>query len=66
MHELCELHNIFKQNFLMFQFIKLAKILFFGFTFKLYKIIHFQSQNMGEKVVLPPNKLKHFLFFSKA
>ena len=30
MCELCELHNIFKQKFLMFQFIKL---IFFCFTF---------------------------------
>ena len=35
--ELCEngeiLCNIFKQKFLMFRFIKLAKLIFFGFTF---------------------------------
>ena len=44
-----------------FQFIKLANPLWFYFY---YKIIHFQSENTGKKVILPPNKSKQgsFLF----
>ena len=54
----------FKQRFLLFQLIKLANLLWF---YSKYKFIHFQSENTGEKVVLPPNKSKQsaFFFFSK-
>ena len=38
----------------MFQFIKLADFLWFYLE---SKIIHFQSENRGKKVVLRPNKI---------
>ena len=59
MHELCELHNIFEEKFLMFQFIKLANLRRFHFW---YKSFHFQSENTGKKVVLSPNKSKKGTF----
>ena len=58
--ELCELRNIFKRKFLIFQFIKLANLLWLFFE---YKIIHFQSEDMGKTVVLLPNKSKQGAFF---
>ena len=48
------------KNFYCFNLLGLQ--IFFGFTFK-YKIIHFQSKNLTEKVVLPPNKSKQSAFF---
>ena len=50
----------FKHKFLLFQFNKLANLLWF---YSEYKFIHFQSENTEEKVVLPPNKSKRSAFF---
>ena len=47
----------------MFQFIKLAKLVWFYFY---YKIVHFQHEKMGKKVVLPPNKSKQGAFLFQA
>ena len=55
--ELCELHNI-AQLFLT----KLANLLWFYF---LYKIIDFQNENTGKKVVLLNKSEQGDFFFSK-
>ena len=55
MCELLELGNIFKQTFLMFQFIELC--LYFGFTFNT-KLANFQDGNTGKEVVLQPQILQ--------